>query len=599
MRPFSVASRDDDVADATRGEIDVLVVGLGATGAGVALDAASRGLSVVAVDKGDLAAGTSSKSSKLIHGGLRYLENYEFALVHEGVMERQLLMRLAPHLVRPMEFVYPVWPDTARRRLVGLGLTTYDAFAMASLGSLRSEVRRHERVSVEEAVALAPALSRSGLSYGFVYGDCATDDARLVLTVVQEARRFGAVALPHTEAEGFRTGPDGRVRGAVLTDRLSGATYEVRARHVVNATGVWVDRLMTAADASHVPAVQPSKGVHVVVPHERLPLDDASVLLPSKQGDGRSMFAIPWGRQTILGTTDTAYDGSLESMSLEQGDLDYVLESGNRVFDRRLTEDDVLGAWAGVRPLLKGRPDGSTGMSDLSRRHTLIEGETGLITITGGKLTTYRRMAADVVDLIVDRLGIKAPCRTDQIPLGSARPLPALTADVVAAAGAVGVGEEAAKLLVRQHGEQAADVLALVATEPALASPLSASAAHLLADVLYAARHEGAATLDDVFARRMRLSLRARDAGMPTAPLAARLLARETGRSAQWARDQVGAYADAVRAERGVLASTVPSAAAALAADAADAAHAAGGAGGAGGADRPGSPPDRELAAAS
>jgi len=553
-----MASRDADVADATSGEIDLLVVGLGATGAGVALDAASRGLSVVAVDKGDLAAGTSSKSSKLIHGGLRYLENYEFALVHEGVVERQQLMRLAPHLVRPMEFVYPVWPDTAKRRLVGLGLTTYDVFAVASLGTLRSDVRRHERITVEEAVELAPALSRSGLSYGFVYGDCATDDARLVLAIVQQARHFGATALPHAEVTGLCQDAAGRVRGATLADHLTGRTHEIRARYVVNATGVWVDRLMSAADAAHVPAVQPSKGVHVVVPHERLPLDEASVLLPSKQGDGRSMFAIPWGRQTILGTTDTAYDGSLESLALEQDDLDYVLDSGNRVFDRSLSEDDVLGAWAGVRPLLK--PSGAAGgsMSDLSRRHTLIEGDSGLITITGGKLTTYRRMAADVVDLVVGRLGRKAPCRTDQIPLGSARPLVELVRDTVAAAAAVGVGEEAAKLLVRQHGEAAASVLGLVAAERALGAPLSDAAAHLVAEVVHAARHEGAATLDDVFARRMRLSLRSRDAGMPVAPLAAALLAAELGHDAAWAADQVRAYAAAVRVERGVLAGTVP-----------------------------------------
>ncbi len=555
MRAFSAATRRlelDEVADEV---LDVLVVGLGATGAGVALDAASRGLAVLGVDRDDLASGTSSKSSKLIHGGLRYLENFELSLVHEGVTERQTLMRLAPQLVRPMDFVYPVWPDTHKRHLVGVGLTTYDVLA-----GVRN-VRRHERASAEAAVALAPALEHSGMSHAFVYGDCATDDARLVLEVALAARSFGARIATRCEVTGLLTGADGAVCGARVLDRLTGETREVLARHVVNATGVWVDRLMGEADDDHVAAVQPSKGVHLVVPHERLPLLTASVILPSKQGDGRSMFAIPWGRQTILGTTDTEYDGSLERLALEQDDLDYVLRAGNDVFDRGLVEDDVVGAWAGVRPLLKTVGTGKGGvesMGDLSRRHTLIVGGSGLITITGGKLTTYRRMAADVVDVIVARDGRRARCVTDQIPLGCARPWTDLLADVRAAAAAVGIDAETAGWLARDHGEAAAEVLSLVAQEPALGEPLSAAAPHLLAEVVHAARSEGALTLDDVLSRRTRLSLRARDAALPTAPLAAALLARETGQDEAWARAQVAAYAAAVRSERGVLASTVP-----------------------------------------
>ena len=538
----------------------MLVVGLGATGSGVALDAAARGMSVVAVDKGDLSSGTSSKSSKLIHGGLRYLENYEFTLVHEGVTERQLLMKLAPHLVRPMDFVYPVWPDTAKRRLLGLGMTTYDVFAMASLGSLRSDIRRHERLTAEEAIAAAPALERSGMEYAFVYGDCATDDSRLVLAVVREARRFGAITLPYSEVTRFFTDGDGRVRGAELRDNITGASYEVRARHVVNATGVWVDKVMALAARSatgaaiDAPSVQPSKGVHVVVPHSRLPLINTSVLLPSKQGDGRSMFAIPWGRQTILGTTDTAYDGPLDTIGVEQDDLDYVLASGNAVFDCGLEESDVVGAWAGARPLLRGKGDS---MSDMSRRHVLIEGEGGLVTITGGKLTTYRRMAADVVDVLCARDDSKARCRTDEIPLGSARPLGPLTDDVIEAAAAVSVDAESARLLVRQQGERAPDVLGLVATDRSLRDRISPAAAHILAEVVYAAREEGAATLDDVLSRRMRISLRSRDAGLPIAGRAARLLAHEIGQDDSWADRQVERYVDAVRRERGVLAPTL------------------------------------------
>ncbi len=548
---FSAHSRAADLALLGDEEFDVLVVGMGATGAGVALDAASRGLQVAVVDKGDLASGTSGKSSKLVHGGLRYLQNYEFGLVRESVRERQLLMRLAPHLVRPMDFLYPVWPDTAKRRLLGLGLTTYDVFAFASLGSRGGDVRRHERVSAERAAQLAPALAGSGLSYSYLYRDCATDDARLVLAVVQAARRFGALAATYAEVTDLAKDAAGVVVGATVLDRRSGSLLPVRARHVVNATGVWVDQLQGFEEPGRRSVVQPSKGVHLVVPRERLPLLDASILLPSKQGDGRSMFAIPWGAQTILGTTDTPYDGDLEDLSLTGEDLDYVLAASNDVFRRGLRDDDVLGAWAGVRPLI--REPGSSAMSDISRRHTLVEGSGGLLTITGGKLTTYRRMAKDVVDRIVARDGRRARCRTQEIGLSGGRPLSDLLAETTAAAASLGLADEVATSLVRQCGEQASDVLSLVAAEPALARRLSANAPHIAAEVVHAARAEGALTLDDVFSRRLRLSLRARDAALPAAPAAALLLARETGRDEVWAVAQVAAYADAVGRERGVL----------------------------------------------
>jgi len=546
--PFSVRTRSAELADAAGQELDVLVVGMGATGAGVALDAASRGLRVAVVDKGDLASGTSSKSSKLVHGGLRYLENYEFGLVREGVVERQLLMRLAPHLVRPMDFLYPVWPDTAKRRLLGLGLTTYDVFALA-VG--KSGLRRHERVTADAAVALAPALVDSELAYSYLYGDCATDDARLVLAVVQAARRFGAQAITYAEVTGLDKDATGRVCGVLVHDQLSGTDIAVRARHVVNATGVWVDRLQGLEEPGRPAVVQPSKGVHVVVPRERLPLLEASILLPSKKGDGRSMFAIPWGRQSILGTTDTPYAGALDGLSLTAADLEYVLAAGNAVFRGGLGADDVLGAWAGVRPLI--RTPGSSAMSDLSRRHTLVEGAGGLLTIAGGKLTTYRRMAKDVVDRVVERDGRRARCRTDEIGLSGSRPLPELLEQAAQAAAALGLPAEVATSLVRQAGPQAQDVLSLVAADPTLGEVLSPAAPHLLAEVVHAARHEGATTLEDVFSRRLRLSLRARDAGLPAAPAAAGALAAETGQDERWAAAQVAAYADAVRRERGVL----------------------------------------------
>ncbi|MCU1593456.1 MAG: glycerol-3-phosphate dehydrogenase/oxidase [Frankiales bacterium] len=547
---FSVLTRSSELTAAAAEELDVLVVGMGATGAGVALDAASRGLRVLVVDKGDLASGTSSKSSKLVHGGLRYLENYEFGLVREGVVERQLLMKLAPHIVRPMDFLYPVWPDTAKRRLLGLGLTTYDVFARASLAGRGGGTRRHSKISAEEAIALAPAMVDSELDYSYLYGDCATDDARLVLAVVQAARRFGALVVTHAEVTGL-TSNDGRIVGATVQDHLSGEAVELRARHVVNATGVWVDTLQGLEEPGRQAVVQPSKGVHVVVPRERLPLLDASILLPSKQGDGRSMFAIPWGRQTILGTTDTPYDGALDGLGLTEEDLSYVLAAGNAVFKKDLVEDDVLGAWAGVRPLI--RQTGSDSMSDISRRHTLVEGSAGLLTITGGKLTTYRRMAKDVVDRIVEKDDRKARCRTDEIPLTGTRPVGELLAETVVTATTLGLSEEIAASLVRQCGETAGHVLSLVRKDPSLGELLSPNAPHIAAEVVHAAQSEGASTVEDVFSRRTRLSLRAKDAGLPSALLAARLLARETQQDEAWAAGQVQSYADGVRVERGVL----------------------------------------------
>jgi len=544
VRAFSVVHRSADISDVTAEPLDVLVVGAGATGAGIALDAASRGLRVAVVDKGDLASGTSSKSSKLIHGGLRYLEQFELGLVHESVVERQLLQRLAPHLVRPMDFVFPVLPDSSRKRLIGIGLTTYDVFA-----GLRN-VRRHERLTPEEAIELAPALAGSGLVRAYVYGDCATDDARLVLAVVRAARQFGAVALTYTEATDLLW-DDERVAGATLRDGLTGATYDVLARHVVNATGVWVDRLRQLEDGAQELSVQPSKGVHLVVPNPRVPLERASIVLPSQQGDDRTMFAIPWGRQTILGTTDTRYDGPLDAPSVEQSDVDYCLAAANATFGGDLTEDDVVGAWAGMRPLLRGAgADGST--SDMSRRHSLVEGAGGMLTITGGKLTTFRRMAKDVVDRIVALDGRRARCRTDEIALGSSRPLDRQVADVTPLATGLGFDADTVDLLVRQYGDHAPDVLAL-ADEDGLGVELSNAAPHIAAEVVYAARHESAATLEDVYSRRTRLSLRARDAALPSAALAARLLAAELGRDEAWAQGQVSSYADAVRRERGVL----------------------------------------------
>jgi glycerol-3-phosphate dehydrogenase len=277
--------------------------------------------------------------------------------------------------------------------------------------------------------------------------------------------------------------------------------------------------------------------------------------MPSKQGDGRSMFAIAWGRQTILGTTDTAYADGLDELALTEDDLAYVLAAGNAVFGRDLTGEDVVAAWVGVRPLMRPAAGGgdAAAMSDISRRHVVLEDPSGLVTVTGGKLTTYRRMAADAVDVLVGRDGRRARSRTDEIPLGCSRPLADVVADTVAAAATLGIAEETAKLLVRGHGEAAVDVLSLVAADPAYGDVLAPESPYLLAEVAYAAQREGAATLDDVLSRRTRVALRVRDAGLPMARRAAGILAEAIGRDGGWIDEQVGAYVDAVGRERGPL----------------------------------------------
>ena len=548
---FSPQARAEVWASAADREFDLLVVGLGATGAGVALDAASRGLTVLAVDKGDVASGTSSRSSKLVHGGLRYLETYQFGLVREGVRERQLLQRLAPQLVRRLDFLYPVWPDTAKRQLLRLGLAAYDAFSVLS-GAAGS---RHERLPSDEVAQRCPALSGSGAQHAFAYRDCVTDDARFVLAVVQAALRHGAHVLTYAEVTELQQ-RRGRVSGAELRHAHTGEVVRVRARHVVNATGAWVDGLQGMEQPGRAPAVQPSKGVHVVLPRHRLPLGDAAVLLPSRQGDGRSMFAIPWGEHTVLGTTDTLYSGPLDAVGVEETDVDYVLRAGSAVFGQPLHAADLVSGWAGVRPLI--RQPGAASMSDVSRRHLVVEGSAGLLTITGGKLTTYRRMAQNVVDRIVARDGRRAACRTDRIPLGGTQSLDSIRGHLLARASSLGMNQTAAEALVSTRGEEARHVLDAVAAEPSLAEPLSAEAPHVLAEVVHAVRAEGARCLDDVYQRRTRVSLRARDAGLGSAPRAAELMARELGEDAAWAARQVAAYERAVKRERGAVGLPVP-----------------------------------------
>ncbi|HEY6526972.1 MAG TPA: glycerol-3-phosphate dehydrogenase/oxidase [Solirubrobacteraceae bacterium] len=548
-------TRDDALAALTAHPYDVLVIGGGITGAGVALDAASRGYSVALVEQADFASGTSSRSSKLVHGGLRYLQSFDLGLVREALLERQLMVRLAPHLVRPLPFVVPAFDGSHPDRLTGIGLNMYDVMAAPSLRGRRSARRaaacdgeaewspaRHRLIDGDEVARLLPAIGHRRPTGGYLFYDCQTDDARLVLTVLGEAERFGTVCANRLRVAGLRPGP-GTGTEATVEDREAGGSFSIRAENVVNATGVWADRIRPGElhSEAELPRIAPSRGSHVLLDRADLPLD-AGAIVPV--GDGRSIFALPWLGRTLIGTTDNAYMGDVDHVRPASEDVEYLLGAVNTFFGVSLDAGDATGAYAGVRPLI------STGDSrrsvDISRRAELYETSSGLITITGGKLTTWRRMARLVVDRIVERDGREAPCRTHEIPLGA--PIDAATLPRVD-----GVPDRAYAMLAGRYGHAAERVLHTAAHDAALAAPIVADLPDLLAEAPFAAAHEQARTVGDVLLRRTRLGLLAgRELTAPGAA-APRRVAQAMGAALSWDAARVDAeiarFAEEARAE--------------------------------------------------
>ena len=505
--------RAEAVAALTAEEFDVVVVGGGITGAGVALDAAARGFSVALVEKSDYAAGTSSRSSKLVHGGLRYLQQFDLGLVREALRERQLLVKLAPHLVRPLQLVVAAFNDEAPSRRMGLGLNMYDVLSMDKLRRRGRRGRgegedvgpdtwadwspeRHRTIGGDEVAELLPALADREPTAGYLFYDCQTDDARLVLTVLGEAERFGAICANRLEVvELFEA--EGRAAGVVVSDAETGDRLTIRAANVVNATGVWADRIRPEElhDEEEIPVIRPSRGTHVTLAAESLPLN-AGAIVPA--GGGRTIFALPWLGRSLIGTTDNDYDGDIDAVQPAAEDVAYLLSAVNEFFGTALAEDDLTGAFAGVRPLIStGDPKKSV---DISRRAELYETSSGLVTITGGKLTTWRRMAKLAVDRLVEREGREAPCRTHEIPLGeavAAEDLPRVE----------GVAEAAYAHLAGRYGHAAGDVLAVAGERGELAQPVVSGQPDLLAELAFAGRREQARSLADVLMRRTRLAL--------------------------------------------------------------------------------------------
>ena len=520
-------AREEALAAFEADRFDVVVIGGGITGAGVALDAASRGYSVALVEREDFAAGTSSRSSKLVHGGLRYLQNFDLGLVREALLERGLMTNLAPHLVRPLPLLVPAFDGKRPDRLTGVGLNMYDVMATDRLRRRGRQPEewspdRHRTISGDEVVELLPALAGRDPSGAYLFYDCQTDDVRLVLTVLGEAERFGAVIANRCDVTGLLE-KDGRAAGVVFSDRAGGGLFEIRADNVVNATGVWADRIR--GDELHseaeVPQIRPSRGTHVTLSHERLPIN-AGAIVPA--GNGRSIFALPWLGRTLVGTTDNDYDGPLDHIAPDPADVDYLLEACNAFFGDSLTTADLTGAYAGVRPLIStGDPKKSV---DISRKAELYETSSGLVTITGGKLTTWRRMAKMAVDRIVEREGRDAPCRTHEIPLGQ----PAEPEDLPEV---VGVDDGSLAQLAQRYGYAARHVLAMVEGRPELAQRIVPDLPDLLAEAPFSVRNEQAASLADVLLRRTRLGLlEARALVDPAGP--ARTVAEAMASEAGW-----------------------------------------------------------------
>ena len=521
--PFSPETRAANLDALPRCDLDLLVIGGGITGAGVARDAALRGLSVALIERTDWAAGTSSRSSKLIHGGVRYLEMGDVGLVREAANERLVLRRIAPHLTRPLRIVLPTYGRVTHTKL-GVGLWTFERLAPVPADE------RYETWSREKALRSVPLLDGTRLHGAVVFTEYVTDDARLVLDTVRGAHEAGAWCVNHAEVTELGTGQ------ATVRDGLGGRTVAVRARVVVNAAGPWVDEVRRRAGALAGARLHLTKGIHLVVPRARLPIEQI-VVMPA--ADKRSAFAVPRGPVTYLGTTDTDYDAPTDHPEVTAADADYLLDAANRTFGIPLRREDVVAAWAGLRPLLHEegkRP------SEISRKDEILGGENGLVSIAGGKLTTHRRMAERVVDLVVRRLGRAAgPCRTDDValPNGELPPaeLVALEATVTARLGAT-----AAERLVRLYGAGATRLLARIEADPAAGEMLSADAGVVRAEIDAAIDDEMALTLEDILERRTRLLLFDMQQGLGCVEGVAAIAAKRLGWDAARTADEIARY---------------------------------------------------------
>ncbi|WP_433329249.1 glycerol-3-phosphate dehydrogenase/oxidase [Spirillospora sp. CA-294931] len=525
-----------------REEFDVVVVGAGIVGAGAALDAATRGLTVAVVEARDFASGTSSRSSKLIHGGLRYLEQYNFDLVREALTERGLLLqRIAPHLVRPVPFLLPTTKRVWERGYFGAGVALYDALAF-SMGSTRG-VPHHRHLTRRGAMRLAPSLRKDAFVGAIQLWDAQMDDARYVMTVLRSAAEYGAQIASRTQCVGFlREGE--RVTGLRVRDLETGDTSDVRAKQVVNATGVWTDDIQELVGGRGQIHVKSSKGIHLVVPKDRIHSSTGILLRTEKS----VLFVIPWGRHWIIGTTDTGWDLDKAHPAASKADIDYVLEHVNSVLNTPLTHDDVEGVYAGLRPLLRGETDET---SALSREHVVAHPVPGLVLVAGGKFTTYRVMAKDAIDAVAHGLdGKVAESCTDRVALVGGEGFQPMWNARYRLASVSGLHVARIEHLLHRYGTLVDDLLDLIKDKPDLGKPLAGADDYLRAEIVYAASHEGARHLNDVLARRTRISIETWDRGIGVAQEAADLLAPVLGWSKKQRDREIEYYRKRIEAER-------------------------------------------------
>jgi glycerol-3-phosphate dehydrogenase len=549
MQPLSSSVRMHNLFLLGSEQFDVLVIGGGVTGAGVALDAVARGYKVALVEKVDFASGTSSKSTKLVHGGIRYLPNFDFALVHEALVERGTLLRNAPYLVQPVGFVLPLYEGD--RHPVGLpfstpggiglglimdiGLWMYDLMAGLFAGS--RGVKRHRRLSRNKVMELAPSLVTEKLKEGFMYYDAQTNDARLTLALIRTAAQFGATIANYAEVTSFIT-ENGKVTGAHVRDQLGNQDITVHARHIINATGVFSEHIEELSGYEPQVEVKPSKGVHLVFACEDVKLGNDAVVLPETD-DKRILFLVPWESRAIFGTTDTG-SGDLDHPTATQEDISYLLNHLKRYLNVQLSEDDIISVYAGYRPLLSERGGRST--AKLSRTHAVLQSPSGLVTIVGGKLTTYRRMAQDTVDVLSRRDGSTPIHPTQNLPLQGSAGWLAKQRDVEIKGLALGLSPQTIKHL-RHYGSEALALLKLVEDDVELGRRLIDDLPFIRAEVIYACRHEMAMTPYDVLARRTSIMLEDRQRGLGALDDVVSLMAIEH----HWSTEQQQLMSDTFR----------------------------------------------------
>ncbi len=535
--------RDSAISQLAHDEFDVLVIGGGVTGVGAALDAASRGLKVALIESQDIAAGTSSRSSKLIHGGLRYLEQYDFKLVREALHERELMVSsLCPHLVKPVGFLFPLTEKFKERTYVGAGLALYDA-----LRGFQRALPWHKHIGQKQINEIAPSLRPDLIMGAIKYFDAQVDDARHTLAIARTAARHGAVIATRVSAETLiREGK--RVVGVNAKDLLSGKKISIKSKVTVMCAGIWSDELHAKFDLKPGYGVTMSKGVHIVLPGSAIK-SNAGIILKTPVS---VLFLIPWADKWIVGTTDTPYTGDRAEPFASREDVQYILDQANRVLTPHLKAEEIIGVYAGLRPLVANNKNSST--TKLSREHTVDRPAAGFVSVAGGKYTTYRVMGKDVIDrAVIELRAITAESVTEKLPLVGADGYFALVQQIELLSTTSGLDATTISHLLNRYGSLISEVLELVAENPKLAEKVDKDLLYIKAEILYAASHEGALSVDDVISRRTRIAFEARDHGVHLAAEIAAIIAPALGWSARERKASVVAYEELVRREVNAL----------------------------------------------